>query len=215
MKKVIAFSLWGSDEKYTLGAIKNADLAKTIYPDWICRYYVGRSTPFSIVEELAKRDNTEIFLMSEEGDWTSMFWRFFPASDSTVDVMISRDTDSRLTEREKEAVDVWLQSKAGFHIMRDHPYHATEIMGGMWGAKKGCIPRMQHMCVEYIKGDFWQVDQNFLKEKIYPLVAPTSYVHDPFFAKVPFPSERKPKEFVGQAFNGDDTVFEPKHGEML
>ena len=215
MKKVIAFSLWGSDEKYTLGAIKNADLAKTIYPDWICRYYVGRSTPFAIVEELAKRDNTEIFLMSEEGDWTSMFWRFFPASDSTVDVMISRDTDSRLTEREKEAVDVWLQSKAGFHIMRDHPYHATEIMGGMWGAKKGCIPRMQHMCVEYIKGDFWQVDQNFLKEKIYPLVAPTSYVHDPFFAKVPFPSERKPKEFVGQAFNGDDTVFEPKHGEML
>ncbi len=215
MKKVIAFSLWGSDEKYTLGAIKNADLAKTIYPDWICRYYIGRSTPFSIVEELAKRNNTEIFLMSEEGDWTSMFWRFFPASDSTVDAMISRDTDSRLTQREKEAVDVWLQSKAGFHIMRDHPYHATEIMGGMWGAKKGCISQMQHMCVEYTKGDFWQVDQNFLKEKIYPLVAPTSYVHDPFFAKVSFPSERKPKEFVGQAFNGDDTVFEPKHGEML
>jgi hypothetical protein len=215
MKKVIAFSLWGSDEKYTLGAIKNADLAQVIYPDWICRYYIGRSTPFSIVEELAKRGNTEIFLMSEDGDWTSMFWRFFPASDSTVDVMISRDTDSRLTEREKEAVDVWLQSNAGFHIMRDHPYHATEIMGGMWGAKKGCIPRMQHMCVEYTKDDFWQVDQNFLKEKIYPLVAPTSYVHDPYFAKVPFPSERKPKEFVGQAFNGDDTVFEPEHGEIL
>ena len=196
-----------------VGPINESDISLATASSALVFGFNVRAIPQA--RELAKRDNTEIFLMSEEGDWTSMFWRFFPASDSTVDVMISRDTDSRLTEREKEAVDVWLQSKAGFHIMRDHPYHATEIMGGMWGAKKGCIPRMQHMCVEYIKGDFWQVDQNFLKEKIYPLVAPTSYVHDPFFAKVPFPSERKPKEFVGQAFNGDDTVFEPKHGEML
>lgn len=215
MKKVIAFSLWGDNEKYTLGAIRNADLAKSVYPGWVCRFYVGRSTPFSIVEELSKRDNTEIFLMSEQGDWTSMFWRFFPASDPTVDVMLSRDTDSRLTKREKEAVDVWLQSKAGFHIMRDHPYHATEIMGGMWGAKKGCIPQMKNMCVEYVKGDFWQVDQNFLKEKIFPLIVHKCCVHDPFFAKIPFPSKRNTGEFVGQAFNGDDSLFEPKHAEMV
>ena len=38
MKKIIAFSLWGDQPKYTVGAIKNADLAKEIYPDWTCRF---------------------------------------------------------------------------------------------------------------------------------------------------------------------------------
>ncbi len=34
MNKVISFSLWGDNPKYTIGAIKNAELSKTIYPDW-------------------------------------------------------------------------------------------------------------------------------------------------------------------------------------
>jgi hypothetical protein len=32
--KVIAFSLWGNDAKYGIGAIKNVELARQIYPDW-------------------------------------------------------------------------------------------------------------------------------------------------------------------------------------
>ena len=135
MKKIISFCLWGENPRYTIGALKNAELAKKIYPDWICRYYVGKSTPLQIVKDLYERDNTEIFIMNENGDWSGMFWRFLPASDSDVGVMISRDTDSRLSEREKEAVDEWLASDKGFHIMRDHPAHGTEILGGMWGAK--------------------------------------------------------------------------------
>ena len=34
MVKVISFSLWGSEKKYTIGAIKNAELAKEVYPDF-------------------------------------------------------------------------------------------------------------------------------------------------------------------------------------
>ena len=39
-KKVISFSLYGNDPKYCVGAIKNAKLAKYIYPDWVCRFKV-------------------------------------------------------------------------------------------------------------------------------------------------------------------------------
>jgi len=215
VKKIIAFSLWGSDEKYTVGALKNADLALKIYPDWVCRYYIGRSTPFHVIKDLCSRSNTEIFLMAEEGDWTAMFWRFYCASDYTVDVMISRDTDSRLNMREQEAVSEWLQSDKGFHIMRDHPFHTTEILGGMWGIKKNVLPQMQKLICDYTKGDFWQVDQNFLKEKVYPLIKDTTYVHDPFFEKKPFPTQRPPGMFVGQAHNADDSLFEPKHSLIL
>ena len=94
-EKVISFCLWGDNPKYTIGAIKNADLANDIYPDWICRYYIGKSVPIKIIEELYTKRNTELFIMNEEGNWSGMFWRFLPASDTDVEVMMSRDTDSR------------------------------------------------------------------------------------------------------------------------
>ncbi len=108
MKKIISFSLWGDNPKYTIGAIENAKLAKTIYPDWVCRFYVGTSTPDEIWDELYDMDNTEMINMDIDGDWSGMFWRFYPASENDVDVFIVRDTDSRLSNREKEAVNEWL-----------------------------------------------------------------------------------------------------------
>jgi len=141
-----------------------------------------------------------------------MFWRFLAASDADVEVMLSRDTDSRLSEREKAAVEEWLESDKGFHIMRDHPAHITAILGGMWGAKKGSIPDMGNLISEYTRGEFWQVDQNFLREKIYPLVRNDAYVHDEFFEKKPFPTRREggfehdgePKKFVGEPVDEND-----------
>lgn len=37
----------------------------------------------------------------------SMTWRFLPLLDDLVDVFVSRDTDSLITEREIEAVNEW------------------------------------------------------------------------------------------------------------
>ena len=200
---------------YTIGAIKNADLAKEIYPGWECWFYVGSSCPAEIVEELDQRDNTKVILMDTAGDWTGMFWRFSPASDSSVDVMVSRDTDSRLNFREKHAVDEWLNSDRDFHIMRDHPYHRTEILGGMWGCRNHILKEMDEWTSAYTKGNFWQVDQNFLTNAVYPLVKSNSFVHDEFFEKKPFPTERDDRRFVGQAFKADDTELETSHGDAV
>ena len=214
-KKLICFSLWGDNPVYTIGALKNAELAKEYYPDWICRYYIGSSTPKDIIEQLKVFDNTEVVEMEESGDWTGMFWRFYAASEPDVYAMISRDTDSRLNKREALAVKQWLDSNKDFHIMRDHPYHATEILGGMWGVKDYALLGMKKMINEYVKGDFWQVDQNFLKEKIYPLVKDSSFLHDEFFDNSPFPTKRKTGEFIGQAFDENDKRLHPEHSEML
>lgn len=207
-KKIITFSLWGDNPKYTIGAIKNVILAKKIYPDWICRYYVGQSVPKDIIEVLKNHTNTEIFEMDEVGNWSGMFWRFYPASEPDVEVMISRDVDSRLSFREKGAVDEWINSDKGFHIMRDHPHHGIEILGGMWGVKKGVLSDMKKLIDDYTKGEFWQVDQNFLKQIIYPIVKDNSMVHDEFHQynndKKPFPTVRLNKEFVGDVFDKND-----------
>lgn len=199
MKKIIAFSLWGNNPKYTIGAIRNAELAQEIYPTWICRFYIGKSVNEDIINTLRNFDNVEIIMMDEDGDWTGMFWRFLACEDA--DVMLSRDTDSRLSERERLAVYDWLNSDKDFHIMRDHPYHTAAIMGGMWGCRNGILRNIRTLVSDYNRGNFWQVDQNFLKEIIYPMVKNSSFVHDEFFERRPFPRERMGLEFVGDVFD--------------
>ena len=70
--------------------------------------------------------------LEEYGD----VWRFLPVLDPGVEAVLSRDLDSRLTAREAAAVTQWLEETSlPFHVMRDHPMHGTEILGGMWGAR--------------------------------------------------------------------------------
>ena len=52
MKKIISFSLWGSNPKYTIGAIRNAELTPIIYPGWVSRFYCGLSVPINIINKL-------------------------------------------------------------------------------------------------------------------------------------------------------------------
>ena len=85
--------------------------------------------------------------------------------------------------------------------MRDHPHHAIEILGGMWGCKNNILTDMVEMINSYKKGNFWQVDQNFLKEIIYPQIKNNVLIHDEFFEKNPFPTARNGLEFVGQVFD--------------
>jgi hypothetical protein len=206
MKKVISFSLWGDNPKYTIGAIRNAELTSIIYPGWISRFYCGESVPTEIIKTLISLPNTEVIMMDVDGDWTGMFWRFYACEDS--EIMLSRDTDSRLSLREKLAVDEWLNSDKDFHIMRDHPYHNTEILGGMWGVRNGLLKNIKELINDYTKGDFWQVDQNFLREKIHPLVVNKNFTHDSYLNYTPdskpFPSERINREFVGDVFNENE-----------
>ena len=85
----------------------------------------------------------------------------------------------------------------------------------MWGVRGDILANMEDMINEYTKGDFWQVDQNFLREKVWPIVQDDYYSHDEFFEKNPFPTKRKPKLFIGQAFDENDNQLHPKHGDMV
>lgn len=210
-KSVIAFSLWGENTRYTLGALQNASLAKLVYPGWICRFYVGTDTPVHIVSLLKEFDNVEICEMGESapgGNAIGMFWRFAAASDPDIENLIIRDCDSRVWFREKTAVDEWLQSDKRFHIMRDHPYHGTSILGGMWGVRKGLLSNMVELLNSYDMGDYWQSDQEFLRDIIFPIVREDSLVHDSFFDKTTFPGERDSKHFVGQAYAGCGRILD-------
>ena len=204
MKKIISFSLWGNSPKYIIGSIQNAELAKKIYPGWICRFYIGQSTLAVALHEmnlLRRMQNVEIIEMSEEGDWTGMFWRFLPCSDPDVDIMISRDCDSRLSFREKKAVNDWLASGKSFHIMRDHPHHDTKILGGMWGTRTHILRDMVGLIADYSKKNYWQIDQEFLTKIVFPRIENDCIIHDEFFNGKKFPTRRNKLEFVGGVYD--------------
>lgn len=224
--KIISFSLWGDNPKYTVGAIQNAKLAKTIYPDWICRFYVGETVPDQIIWFLESFDNTQVIKRPEPGDWTSMFWRFEPAGEEDVEVMISRDTDSRLNLREKGAVDQWLSSNFGFHIMRDHPWHGFPVLGGMWGAKKNTIPNMKSLIDNFSQQNEYGTDYSFFAS-ISNSIRGNVMIHDEFFADrpdlieyqgtspIPFPTSRIGKGFVGKPFNADGSICLPEADKVI
>ena len=175
MKKIISYSLYNKRPKDVLNAVINCMLAEKIYPDWICRFYIDDTIPEEINKALETFKNVEIIKMPTHTSSAAMLWRFLPASEDDVEIMISRDGDSWLNEREKVCVDEFLASDKKFHIIRDHCYHSQKIMGGMWGAKLGIVSNMKDLIEEFIISGTY--DQGFLAEKIYPSVLPFTLIH--------------------------------------
>lgn len=173
MKKIISFSLWGDKPIYTIGAISNAKLAQQIYPGWICRFYIHRSSiPENIITELEKQSNVELVDMPEDIGWSAMLWRFYPATEPDVEVMLSRDCDSRLSEREKACVDKWLSiGDRPVHTIRDTCVHQSQMMGGLWGVKDSFLsfikPRLDELISKTKQIAIKGVDQDFLNNFIY------------------------------------------------
>jgi hypothetical protein len=133
-----------------------------------------------------------------------MFWRFSSSYDPNVSVSIFRDTDSRLSMREKYAVDEWLLSDKTFHIMRDHPFHRFPILGGMWGFKRNNKYNMQILLNNFNKTNEYGTDYAFFGTVLYPLIGEDKLVHDEFFDKKSFPIARAGSEFVGDVFDEYD-----------
>jgi hypothetical protein len=202
--KLICFSLWGSQPKYTVGAVRNAELAPLIYPGWRCRFYCGASTPRDTIDTLASMPHVDVVRMTDAGTWRAMFWRFYPASDADVSVMISRDVDSRIGWRERAAVDEWLASDRDVHVMRDHPRHGAIMLGGMWGVRNGRLAEMRTLIEAYDSEDAYQVDQHFLRDVIAPRVRDCWLEHDEYFSGRPFPTRRRGREYVGLPVDDTD-----------
>lgn len=176
--KIISFSLWGQNKFFTYGAVENAILAKELFPDWICRFYVGRDVQDYVIDFLKSQTNVQVISRDEKHSLGNMFWRFEPLFDPQVSVMLSRDADSRLSQKEQIIINEWLSSDKDFHIIRDSPGHKKSIMGGLFGARNQlCLP-LADKFLHYPRMNEYGRDQKFLCQIIYPHVKNHAYVSD-------------------------------------
>lgn len=229
-RKIVAFSVWGTDPVYTRGAISNLVLRERFYPDWEYVFYLNPArTPetLRLAEEIARRGGSPLFGAPEgHPKRVGLYWRLNALFDPSVDLVLFRDTDSRPSDRESVCVFEWLESGEAVHVMRDHRSHTAPLMGGMWG----CCPEALFELVpqETLKASFDArmnyvlnapmdkskprvghlpfSDQEWLADAVWPHVKDNTFIHDestaPGRGGHPFSVPRTaPENFVGQAYN--------------
>lgn len=221
---VISFSLYGDNPIYTIGAIKNAHLAKHHFPEWTVRIYHDNTVPSNILNELRELDNVQLCEMFDTNKgFLRSIWRFIPLFDSEITRFISRDCDSRLSERDRIAVDEWIASGKQFHIVRDHPHgHGWVINAGMWGAR--CISRdplvddpyeplyeiITSFCNSPQNLQEKTLDQILLRDHIYPRIVNDAFIHDEYFKyenhceKIKMDRASNDFAFIGESIDEND-----------
>lgn len=223
MIKIISFSLWGSNPKYVVGLRRNLELMRDVYPGWKAAVYWGtdidRRDRAKIIDEFIDIWGASTIIGG--ADWRNMFHRFRVLEDvRDADLFISRDCDSRLTPREAAAVEAWVDSEYGFHTIHDHYHHTVPMLGGMWGMKRGAMPEFDEQLADWVDncGSYWQVDQEFLTQRVWPVARHDVLNHTEFHGNlwpgVGIPMKRNGREFIGASYDEND-VINPEQTKCL
>ena len=225
--RIISFSLYGGDPLYCVGACKNAVLARLLFPGWVCVYTCDQAVPVEVKTFLRSLPNVIILekdIQLQKGSSIGMFWRYEVLDKFEYDFCVFRDTDSRLSMREVYCINDWIKSQAKIHIIRDHPHHNTFMLGGMWGIKKNVIKNIAVAISKFMPSSEKGQDQLFLTTLFSDKVSKepkTALLHDPFFAKSPFPkqcnrgAQNGGVDFIGQVFDDKDRAVSSEDINIL
>jgi len=211
MKKVISYSIYGNNPKYTVGLLKNLELRDTIYPEWINYVYYNNTVPQEMIEQYKTINDTELFNM-DSYNCPGMLWRLFVKD---ADIVISRDSDSRLNMREKYAVDEWVESGKLLHIIRDHFHHRIEMFTGMFGMKIDKTYNLEEICIQWCNDNNYHdvfardIDSIFVKKFLYDKYINNQMCHDSVYQNIfpnskSFPTKMEDYRFIGEIYDEND-----------
>ncbi|XP_042869727.1 uncharacterized protein LOC122251693 [Penaeus japonicus] len=186
---------------------------RTQYPGWVMRVYHNTSQEDAIVNPMFCRlscafqhvDFCHVKYLPNHLDLmekgvVGRLWRFAVMGDPTVSTFLVRDTDSMIIERQIMAVQEWLASGKGFHVMRDHPNHHAIMLAGLWGGHNRNLSLLRK-----VRDDIFahptnlttKFDQYMLATKLWPHIKDDVLQHDSYNClqsghegSVPFPVKR-------------------------
>lgn len=198
---VVSFSIYGTNLKYYKGALENAKLCPSIYPNWECRYYVNDTVDPLFVNVLKKIKHVNVIHIKEtRGPTHGMYWRCLVNDDPNVNKYIIRDADSRLNTKEQAAVKAWIDSGKSFHVMKDCIGHNRNIQGCAWGGTANKI-NISNLIDKHAIYEKWGDDEDFLSNVWWPLIKDDCLIHDPFYAKIPYPDHTPINGFIGERYD--------------
>lgn len=205
MKKIISLSVWGDAPRYIVGAHRQYELAKLHYPEWEFRIYTDNKSNFA--------DMSDANIIEVTDGTYGMYWRFRAMFEDDDNVVIVRDSDSRISLREVMAVEEWIKSDKKFHTFRDHEAHFEfPIIGCAFGYKGKFDNSVLNLLNKYTtERNYYVGDQIFLKDVIWPLVEDNAIIH--CMNEGWFGDTRKqlvnPYDFCGNGYDENDMPMYP------
>lgn len=218
-------SLYGQLTKYTWGAIRNAQIVPVFFPGWVLRIYLPDpshaelAVPARIVSTLTSLGAQLAFVNASTQQVHPSQWRYLVADDPSVQVFLIRDADSRLTDRDAAAVNLWQNNWQPFHCIRDHLNHTAQaLVDGLWGARTKPLRQLlgapmaqllqmdPHAVLSILPQKPPTGEVHFLGDLLWPLVQDYALCHDSVSCNMwlnaqSFPVTRtSPLEYVGQEY---------------
>lgn len=124
---VFAFCIYGTERNYYTGLLENIQIIKQHFPEFEIYIYKGICDPSWVFDESCK------IIETNRSGAINMLFRYLPVTFAETGFI--RDADSRITERDRWCINEFLKSSKKYHIIRDHFYHKSPIMGGIFGWK--------------------------------------------------------------------------------
>jgi hypothetical protein len=130
-------------------------------------YYNEKNILDGWVEKLSSlgaemRNITDFSFSDKDTIHYPYFWRFFSFLNDGISIV--RDLDSRVSDREVEYINRWLNSECDYFIIRDHPWHSP-VPSGLFGIKSK-IQEFEDHFINFINtSDLrWGTDQEILHQ---------------------------------------------------
>jgi hypothetical protein len=162
--KVFSFCLYGTEPNYYTGLLENIAIVREQFPDFSIYVYKGVCDPSWVIP-----DGVIVIETGREGG-INMFYRLLPLT--FAEIGFTRDADSRITERDQWCIREFLESDKSYHVIRDHYYHRSKIMGGLFGWKKSLS-----VSILTDRGFTYGDDEAFLASDVYPTIRNDILVH--------------------------------------
>ena len=218
--KIISYSLYGNNARYTEPLILNAKNVSGFYPGWVIRVYHDDTVSNDVLTILKNYNVQLVDVRNVEIQFALFapkFWRFLPIFEEDINVIIFRDADSIFTIREAKLVNDWLKSNQDFHIIRDHQLHISPILAGMFGIKKGGFNIFKAQLFnnpKVTKQNSYNSDQIFLADYLYSQIIKLTLIHTSHFAFKGEKFDRIEKcnnvnDFIGAVFIDKDAETVP------
>jgi hypothetical protein len=199
--KVFSFCLYGTEPNYYTGLLENIKLIREWFPEFDIFVYKG------ICDPSWKITDATVIETGREGA-INMLYRYMPLK--TEEVGFVRDADSRITERDRWCIQDFLASPQNYHMIRDHAWHRSPIMGGLFGWKKPL-----DIEIDTSRDAGYGSDEDYLSNFVYPKILPELLVHTNMRGLVRETTRRIPPmkdatDFVGNVIWNGKPKFESK-----
>lgn len=211
MNKIFSMSVWGSNPRYTVGVKKQIELCKKYLPDWTIRLYV---------DNLLYYQEEGIDIVEVKDNTNGVFWRFLPMFENPENIVLSRDTDSRLTFREIKCIEEWITSDKILHTFKDHESHYEfPIMAGGFGYKGMFDSKLLDLMNIYMRqSPMYLIDQIYLRDHVWPIVHNNCLIHS--MREPGWFSETRKKlinkySFCGNGYDAEDMPLYPDSLENI